>query len=50
MGNHHIAAQTLWASQHDRLDLQLSYGFHCTRVEFPGEQDWRKMTHLQGYI
>ena len=47
---HHVTAQTLWASQRARPDLQLASGFHCTRVKSPGEQDWKKMAHLQGYI
>ena len=47
---HHVDVQTLWASQCACPDLQLSNGFHCTHVKFPSEQDWRNITHLQGYI
>lgn len=41
-----ITAKTLWVSQQSGLDVQLSMGFHCPRVKFPGEQDWKKMKHL----
>ena len=43
-------AKALWVSQRSRPNIQLSVGFHCTRVATPTEQDWKKLTHLMGYI
>ena len=45
-----ITAKTLWVSLRSGPDLQLSMGFYCPRVKFSGEQNWKKMKHLEQNI
>lgn len=30
--------------------MQLSTGFHCTRVKSPNVQDWRRLRHVMGHM
>ena len=30
--------------------MQLSTGFHCTRVKLPNVQDWGRLRHIIGYM
>ena len=43
---HNVTAKCLWMGQRLRPDIQLTVGFHCTRVKAPTELDSEKLKHL----
>ncbi|VEU43169.1 unnamed protein product, partial [Pseudo-nitzschia multistriata] len=47
---HHFVAQLLFASKRARPDLQTAIAFLCTRVASPGEDDWKKLRRVMGYL
>ena len=47
---HTLTATTLYLSQKTRIDLQLAISFLCTRVKYPDQHDWKKLTHLMKYL
>ena len=47
---HTATAKSLHFSQRTKTDLQLSTGFHCTRVRDANEQDVAKFRHLSGCL
>jgi len=47
---HHIVAKLLHISKRARLDLQVSIGFLCTRVQRPTVDDWKKLRRVLQYI
>ena len=48
--HHHTTAKCLWLGQRTRLDMQLTVGFHCTRVKGPTREDWIKLKQLLGCV
>jgi len=47
---HHIVAKLLHISKRSRLDLQVSIGYLCTRVQHPTVEDWKKLRRVLQYI
>jgi len=47
---HHIVAKLLHISKRSRLDLQVSIGYLCTRVQYPTVEDWKKLRRVLQYI
>jgi len=47
---HHIVAKLLYISKRSRLDLQVSIGYLCTRVQYPTVDDWKKLQRVLQYI
>ena len=47
---HHVTAKCLWLSQRTRSDLQLSTGFHFTRIKSTTFEYWLKFKHALGYL
>ena len=47
---HSIVQKLLHVSKRARLDLQVTIGFLCTRVNSPQEDDWKKLKRLLQYI
>jgi hypothetical protein len=47
---HYAVAQLLFASSRSRKDIQTAVSFLITRVNYPDEDDWRKLKRLLRYI
>ena len=47
---HTMKAQGLCLSKRGRLDLQMSFAFHCTRVRNPDRDDQHKLARTFRYI
>jgi hypothetical protein len=47
---HNIVAKALYAAKRSRPDIALAVAFLTTRVREPDVDDWRKLTHLNGYL
>jgi len=47
---HHIVAKLLYLSHRTRQDIQTAVAFLCTRVQFPDEDDYKKLTRVMQYL
>ncbi len=47
---HHATAQVLFLSARARCDIQPCTAFLTTRVKYPDEDNWGKLTRLLGYL
>ena len=43
---HHLVAKLLYLSRRTRQDIQTVVAFLCTRVQFPDEVDYKKLTRV----
>lgn len=47
---HHLTAKLLYLSKRTRPDIQLPVSFLTTRVQYPDEDDWKKLGRCLSYL
>ena len=47
---HRVTARFLFAAKRARPDIQVAVAYLCTRVKYPIESDYHKLTRLVKYI